>query len=317
MLNGTGPLWATLGACAAATFVNPLGVRLWGYVLSELTHGTNRRYITEWRPLSLATDAWSTIVMDLIVLLLAAVAVAQWKAEDDTLRPRAVFWIVSCVPLIAMAYVSVRHVPLAAIWTAPVITLLAAPLHERWRDRAATRRVWFFLRGLALLPACLTFTVVYAEPLPVIRTGGKVLGATHPCGAVEFLRDRGFQGNIYNPLWWGGYLTWELYPRVRVSMDGRNISLYSDAMVVENLKFYTDAGGVADVDTPLRYRTDLLLVPANAPVLPRIAHDPRWRQIFSDRNSTIFERAEETRTAVIFREKLRLSEFSACTGVLE
>jgi hypothetical protein len=134
---------------------------------------------------------------------------------------------------------------------------------------------------------------------------------------MAFLRDSGFQGNIYNPLWWGGYLTWQLYPHVRVSMDGRNISLYSDAMVVENLKFYTDASGVADVDTPLRYRTDLLLVPANAPVLSRIAQDSRWRQIFRDRDATIFERAEEIRTARIFRTTFGLSEFSACSGVLE
>jgi len=49
----------TMGACFAATFVNPMGARLWGYVFTELTHSTNRRYTVEWGPASLHTDAWS------------------------------------------------------------------------------------------------------------------------------------------------------------------------------------------------------------------------------------------------------------------
>jgi hypothetical protein len=266
-----------------------MGIRLWGYVLTELLHGTNRQYIAEWRPVSFSTDAWSTIVLGLITIILATVGWAACR-QDRGIRPDPQFWIASCLPLIAMAYLSVRHVPLAAMWTAPVITLLAAPLQERLRERATFRRAWFLLRGLAVLPACLTFTVVYAEPQPVIRTGGAVLGATHPCGAVRFIQEHGYRGNLYNPLWWGGYVTWKLYPQVLVSMDGRNISLFPDEMVVENLKFYTARD--ADVNVPLRYRTDLLLVPANAPVLSRLAADPSWRQLYVDRGATLFQRAD-------------------------
>jgi len=168
------------------------------------------------------------------------------------------------------------------------------------------------LRGLALLPACLTVTVVYAEPRPSIRTGGTVLGVNHPCGAVAFLRNRGYKGNLYNPLWWGGYVTWELYPHVRVSMDGRNISLFSDAMVLENLKFYTDPARDADVSVPLQYPTDLLLVPANAPVLSRLRTDARWRQLYADRDSTLFQRAD---AALTLNPPTTTSV--ACGGVLE
>ena len=306
--DGTGRLWLTLVACGAATLVNPMGLRLWEYVLAELRHGTNRRYIDEWRPLSFATDAWSTIVLGLIVLILVVVGWAACRNARQ-IRPHPALWIASAVPLIVMAYLSVRHVPLAAIWAAPVVTLLATPLQERLRDRATWRRVWFLLRGLAVLPACLTFTVVYAEPRPEIRTGGAVLGATHPCGAVRFLKDRGIRGNLYNPLWWGGYVTWELYPQVRVSMDGRNISLFPDAMVVENLRFYTSRD--ADLDVPLRYKTDLLLVPANAPVLARLMGDARWRQLYADRGATLFQRAD---AAVAVSSTGIISE--GCSGTL-
>jgi hypothetical protein len=202
------------------------------------------------------------------------------------------FWIASCVPLIAMAYLSVRHVPLAAIWTGPVITLLASHVHDQGAQPVAFRRSWFLLRGLGIVPVCLIFAVVYAAPRPNIRIDGTILGSTHPCGAVAFLQDQGARGNLYNPLWWGAYITWELYPSVRVSMDGRNVSLFSDEMVLENLKFYTDDADDADLDAPFRYATDFLIVPADAPVLTRLLADSRWRRIYADSNSTLFEHAD-------------------------
>jgi hypothetical protein len=312
LLSGTSRLWMTLAGCVAATFVNPFGARLWGYVLSELAHGTNRQYIAEWRPVSFKTDGWSTIVLALIAISLFAVGWVAHRKAEPRMSPRPIYWVLSCVPLMLMACASVRHVPLAAIWTAPVITLLAAPLQERLRELATFRRVWFLLRGLALLPACLTMTVVYAEPRPAIRTGGKVLGVHHPCGAVAFIRDRGYTGNLYNPLWWGGYVTWELYPQVRVSMDGRNISLFSDTMVLENLKFYTDPARDADITVPLRYPTDLLIVPANAPVLSRLRSDPHWRLLYADRDSTLFQRAD----AVLIANPVTTAPVT-CDGVLE
>ncbi len=51
------------------------------------------------------------------------------------------------------------------------------------------------------------------------------------------MRRNGVKGNVYNPLWWGSYITWEPYPAVKVSMDGRNVSLFPDEMVGENSAF--------------------------------------------------------------------------------
>jgi hypothetical protein len=39
-----------LAGCGVASLCNPLGGRLWTYLLTEMTHDTNRRYINEWRP---------------------------------------------------------------------------------------------------------------------------------------------------------------------------------------------------------------------------------------------------------------------------
>lgn len=292
LLAGTKPLWAALGACTLVTFINPLGVRLWAYVLTELTHGTNRRYIAEWAPASFATDPWSTILLTLLSATVLVVGFGAQRRHRDEPGPLPVWWAASCVPLLAMSYLSVRHVPLAAIWAGPVITLLASRLTGDLAALSAFRRLWFLLRGFALLPVCLTFAVVYAEPRPAIHTSGAVLGRTHPCRAVSFLRQNQVEGNLFNPLWWGSYITWELYPKIRVSMDGRNISLFPDEMVVENLRFYSSDATEADLDAPFRHDTDFLLVPTDRPVLARVRADRRWRQAYADRDAVIFLRAD-------------------------
>jgi hypothetical protein len=287
LMTGTKSLWVTLGACFVSTFVNPMGARLWGYVLTELSHDTNRRYTVEWGPASLHTDAWSAVALTLITATFVVVAWFACKRVKPIASPPTLCWALTCVPLIAMGYVSVRHVPIAAIWVGPVITLLAS----RGIDSTAVfRRMWFVLRGLAVLPACLTVAVVFAQPRPVISADGSVLGSRHPCGAVAFLRENRLAGNIFNPLWWGSYITWELHPAVRVSMDGRNVSLFPDSMVAENFDFYLKDAGIVDVDAPLRYNTDFLLIPTDSPALSRIETDRRWEQAFRDGDAALFVR---------------------------
>ena len=94
---------------------------------------------------------------------------------------------------------------------------------------------------------------VAQNPRPAIAASGNVLGPLHPCQAVGFMRERGLAGNVYVPLPWGSYVTWHLYPAVRVSMDGRNISLFPRDMVRESLEYlHVEPPRPRDA-APLRY----------------------------------------------------------------
>ena len=220
-----------------------------------------RRYTVEWGPASLNTDAWSAIALTFIAVTLLGLTWFACRDAPRAERTSRLVWALTCVPLVVMAYVSVRHVPLAAIWAAPVIARLASDALES----AAFRRVWFAFQGVAVVPACLTAVLAFVSPQPVISADGGALGSRHPCSAAAFLKANHLSGNVFTPLWWGSYLTWELYPSVRVSMDGRNISLYTDRMVVENFDFYLKNASEADVDVPLRYATRLRPRPGRQP----------------------------------------------------
>jgi hypothetical protein len=264
-------------------------------VVTEVLHGTNRRYIAEWGPVSWRGDVWSATSLTLLAIMLGILGMMAWRGAFATRErssgPVPVWcWILSCVPLVVMAYVSVRHVPLAFMWAAPVVTLLGSE-GLRSDRQAAFRRILTGLSACAAAAVSLTVVYVIGNPRPTIATGGNILGVKHPCGAVRYVKQHDLSGNLFTPLWWGSYITWETYPAVRVSMDGRNISLFPDDMVLDNLRFYSGEASAADLEVPLRYRTDYVLVPADAPVLPLVRNDARWRSIYSDDDASLFVRA--------------------------
>jgi hypothetical protein len=295
---GTGRLWATFVACLGVTLLNPHGVRLWNYILHELTHDTNRTYIAEWAPATLGLDPWSLVVLVLLAAILATAALAAAAASSNCKQagPRPIWWALSCVPLLAMSFLSVRHLPLAALWTAPVIVLLASHAHDQQVAGVRFLRLWKGISLTSVVPASLTLAVVLAAPTAGITAGGRSLGTTNPCGAAQFLAERHLQGNLFGPLWWGSYITWRLHPDIRVSMDGRNVSLYPDDLVLENLKFYWIDARDADLNAPFRHDTNFLLVPTDVPIFEQVSADPRWRAVYRDPDSALFVPAASTAT---------------------
>jgi hypothetical protein len=274
-------------------------LHLWGYVLTELTHDTNRRFINEWRPASLERDTWSALGL---MVITAALPVLTWGASRSNVSrsgPAYIWWGLSCVPLIAMSYLSVRHVPLAFIWAGPVLALLATGAQVTRAVRTGVAWVWLGLCGAGLAGAAVTAAVVVQQPFPVIAAAGTVLGATHPCGAVTFLRDNRLAGNVYNTLRWGAYITWEMYPTIKVAMDGRNVSMFPRPMVEENLLFYNSRADAIDIEVPLRYPTDFLLLPADMPGRAPVLADRRWHLIFQDHDSILLVRADEAHQPIV------------------
>ena len=114
-----------------------------------------------------------------------------------------------------------------------------------------------------MIPAVQAIVLVGTDPQPRIAVD-RALGNTSPHSVVSFLRASNLSGNLYTPLWWGSYFTWELEPNILVSMDGRNVTLFAPQDVTANLVFYLEAN--PDLETPLQGEADYLVVPADAPV---------------------------------------------------
>ena len=74
-----------------------------------------------------------------------------------------------------------------------------------------------------------------------------------PSRAVAFLKECRVRGNMAVPFDWGEYVLWHLGPEVKVSMDGRRETIYSDEMYRQSCDFELGRG---IWDAPLQGRAD-------------------------------------------------------------
>ena len=295
----TRALLGTLLACLGASLLTPMGWQLWPFLVTELGNPYNRRYLVEWQPVRLSAPGLDgLLLLFLVALLLIAGFLAQRRVPQIAgLRPW--HWLVSCLPLAIMALQSHRHIPIMLIWAVPILALLGGAAIDAWSEARFTQSILALLTALILVPALLGAYYTLSDPSPRIRLTKDSLGNDRPFGAVAFMRANELGGNVYAPLWWGAYLTWELYPDILVSMDGRNDTLFPVEMVGENLIFYK--GRPDTPHAPLRYTTDFLLVPAGSEVLSMARADEHWTAIFDDSESILFVRNDEDHAGLLSR----------------
>jgi hypothetical protein len=109
----------------------------------------------------------------------------------------------------------------------------------------------------------------------------------YPAGAVDYLAEHGFRGNLVVPFDVGAYVSWRLYPSVRVSIDSRYEVAYPPAAAEDAVRLYALEPGWEGVLAGYEGR-DAVLVPwwsrlgsgLESPA-QRLASGP-WRRVYAD-----------------------------------
>ena len=110
-----------------------------------------------------------------------------------------------------------------------------------------------------------------------------------PARAVALLKRGGVRGNIAVPFDWGEYVIWHLGPAVKVSIDGRRETLYSDESYRQSRDLERGTGTWdALLKTPPR--TDLVLAPIGSPTVRLLARTKGWLALYRDTCCVIFAR---------------------------
>lgn len=151
-----------------------------------------------------------------------------------------------------------------------------------------------------LLCLCLTAYAVRAEidGHQVFKFKRAVL-FQYPSGAVSFLRSHRVEGNAFNTYDWGGYLTWELYPQVRILYDGRSL-----IQEVFDAAYQVWEGSTTEIDGKPEWKAHLdrwgadLIVMNGADLfsrsmhrlLPTLIDDPDWALVYRAMDAVIFAR---------------------------
>jgi hypothetical protein len=210
-----GLIAAVAALSAVATLINPYGWRMWTFLAGTVRMS---RDIAEWRSLAtvpiLARLPWVVAVAGLLVLA--------------TRKPRPSIDRMAMIGL--LAYGAFRVERLSPLLVVATVVLMAPTVTTRWNpgvrsfDRLTVAAARGVLVGVVLLATASAAAVANTSRCISIagdwipdRVAGVALAATRT------------QGRIVTYFDWGEYAIWHLAPRLRVSIDGRRETIYSDA----------------------------------------------------------------------------------------
>lgn len=285
----------TLAAVALTTvlasLVNPYGLKYWTYLVDAVT--MSRSGISEWRALNLL-DLHPAFLGFKILLALTVFFLLVRTAEDDvpdvptllTLLVTAVvglrverhttFFVIAAAPFI--------HTSLATRWTRFVGGPAAA---RRLEMSPVTQSVVFGLGHGVLLLVLVSILSVAPARVSFIRVV--------PVRAVDFIQQNGLEGNLLVPFNFGSYATWRLYPKCKVSMDGRYETVYLDSTYEAVRDFFLGRPGWNQFLDAQRHDV-ILESPRNVAVEANLASRADWKVAYQDEISRVYVRSELVRS---------------------
>ncbi|HZL99388.1 MAG TPA: hypothetical protein VFD43_03965, partial [Planctomycetota bacterium] len=275
-------LLLALAGCVVLVPANPYGLAYVDFLWHSLR--LPRPAIREWLP---AWEAPAAIIgVFALSLLLVVYALAR-------IGPRRLPGLLLLAATAWAGLMHQRHLSIYAIvWVSLVPawldrTALGAALHDVWRRRSAA--VASISAVLAVI--CLSATLAH-RPWRVTLPSqpGEHPDLTYPVGAVAWLDEVGFQGNLHVPFLVGAYVAWKLNPSVKVSLDSRYEVAYPPAALDDNRDTYAARPGW-EQRLDVQGTTDAVLVPVQSKLAAALPASPDWRRAYRDDAFELYVRA--------------------------
>ncbi len=270
-------LAAVAAISLAAVLAGPSPMERLTYPLQYISGAIPSQYVAEFKSPDFHT--LSFMPYQLLIISLPAAFYLGRKA----MRPSQ--WILM-LGLVHLSLTSGRHVPLFAIYTAP---LLADQIEFALAKRPAVpvrqeiREFWV----LNLILVLLIPFAVWAKQPSVNDEAHYYKPNIYPAGACNYLKShpRIGRGRLLNNYNWGGYIIFHLYPKYLVSIDGR-ADVHAEHMV-RDLK--SIELGAADWKKVLNsISPDVVLWPVDKPLASLLRSDPGWRAVYEDKTAVVF-----------------------------
>jgi hypothetical protein len=257
-------------ASVAATLMTPYGPQLWRFLRE--TVGTSRPDISDWQP---ALTAGPLVLVPWLLVVLTA-GLALWRARRSGVPASAIAIVTT------LTAASLRIGRLDAFLALSVVMLLG-PVFGTPREPAGGAVRW--RRALPASAAALAIAAAAA----LSPRGSCVVMRNYPeAEATTYLQGR--QGRLLTLFDWGQYAIWHLGPRLKVSMDGRRETVYSDALFDAHLRLYLGEPGSTSLVTTLG--PDFIWLPARSPALAMLEGES-WRPAFTGPLSVVLARRLE------------------------
>lgn len=188
-----------------------------------------------------------------------------------------------------MTFQSIRHLPLLVVVTIP--SILAC---KDWQKLAYFnfKEIFFLLVKLLFFITSIIVTIpAFSRFFETNADIQKVYERTeYPVGAVNFLKEQNYEGNLFNKYEWGGFLDW-YYPEKKPFVDGRMTSWKMDGKRM--LQEYDEIANLKTSDWKEKlesYDITIVLVNGRLPIGNALREDSKWEVVYEDEMSLIVHR---------------------------
>ena len=282
------PLATILFPATLATLINPYGFKYWTYMFQAIT--MPRPEIGEWLSVPAALQLHVQEVPVLIFLTLALIHLLLLLVQ----RQRNPTDLLVAAATIYLGFSHIRHSILFGLILGSQMPFL---LSGYWQA-LQKKRVWMIsqpqLPRLLLLIFIFSFCLYLNPSLLPPRGPSFALAAPipdYPQGAVAWIKNNDFKGNILPHFDWGEFMIWTCYPACRVAMDGRYETVYQEHVAREYFDFLL---GRPNWRVFLeKYPHDLVLIKPLTRTHLLMLREPSWRTVYGDRSCVIFVKNEQ------------------------
>jgi len=267
-----------------ATFANPYGFHLHVHIYRYLSNRFLMDHIDEFQSPNFHYVAQKCFA----VLLLLTLAALASKRREVSLRQGLLVLFAVYAGLYAT-----RNIPVSSL----LLVLVIGPWLSDAMDTLAAKR-----RGVASTDFLHRMQTIelslrgHLWPLAAIglicwiAAHGGSLGATplmdahfgekrFPVAAVDYLEKQNGNGPIVSMDYWGGYLIYRLYPRVRMVVDDRH-DFYGEKFLKSYLKMVHVEPGWDEFLQ--QHPAQCVLVPRDSALANILGETPGWQPIYSD-----------------------------------
>lgn len=282
-IRATRHLLGVAGAMGILFVCNPYGLSYASYLWHAVR--MERPIIAEWQ------SVWHTPPVLVVYLFsLLPIAYVVWRKSLSTIPDL----LMVAVPAL-LAFQHIRHLSIyAVVWACYVPAgvekseLGQLITNLSYRYRALFALLWISLGAIGLVQA--SHNRFWLLRIPATAEDDSAIH--FPVGAVDYLKECGFVGHLMVPFNVGGYVSWNLYPAVKVSTDGRYEVAYPPEQVHELCDFYANQQDWQQ--TLCRFPPDAVLVPRPNRLEHLLSHpsgsgsESSWYWVYRDDGFTIY-----------------------------
>jgi hypothetical protein len=270
------------------TLINPYGIEYWRYTIHAVT--MPRPEINEWFSIFFALKINFFVNAIIIFIALSIICLLFFIFQGRRYFTETLIITVT----IYLGAKHIRHITFFAIVFGAFLPVIIFGLWETFFKKTAffARLYWLspIMLAIFFLSANLFMTKSFRVSNILLVPSFSIVVPENlfPVGALKWMEENNFEGNILPLYDWGEFLIWSCYPNCRVAMDGRYETVYSENVYKEYFDFLMCREGWQIFLH--KYPHDLILMKPNAKIQLLMLKETQWKLAYSDPYSVLFIR---------------------------